>query len=100
MNRYGLTEREKAIWPPRNQTDWGIFAEKMFWFMMLCVALSILVHLTIEPKGQSIVNVAHADEKLSDYQQEKRYCEMWHNGTDVSGATGAQIAEHCSHYER
>lgn len=105
MNRYGLTEREKAIWPPKaykidysEEMSWNAFLGWML-FIVIVVSTTAYVHYVIEKKIP-VVPVAHADvEKRSDRQQEIAYCKAWNkNQTQVSGATNMQIASHCESY--
>lgn len=64
-------------------------------FIAVVVGLTLLVHLTIEPK------LAHAETKLptlydkSDKEQEAEYCRQIGKGTEVRGATVSQIELHC-----
>lgn len=96
---YGLTSREKAIWPPKGKKI--DTTTLLFIFAVLCCIIAAIVHFTVEPKGtEPIVNVAHADtETLPDRVQELKYCKAWNKSTvHVGNATNMQIASHCAYY--
>ncbi len=101
MNKYGLTEREKAIWPPKEEVDSISILEKCFWFAIICTVLATIIHFTIEPKQMlPIVNVAHADTKqLTDKEQEKKYCALWATQKmPVQGGSTDEIRKHCNKF--
>lgn len=97
MNRYGLTSREKAIWPTKKQIDGFSFMEKCFWFALFCVLASLVIHLTIEPKANAPI-VKNSVGMLSDRQQETLYCKEALNGYPVKGATLEALQAHCAKY--
>lgn len=98
MNRYGLTQREKAIWPPDPKPDGFDLTEKCFWFALFAILLSLVIHMTIEPKGTTPI-VKNATGMLSDRQQEQKYCAAWATQEiPVVGGTTDAIRNHCNKF--
>lgn len=95
-NKYGLTEREKAIWPPKKKLDSFDCLEAAFWFLMGCVLIATLVHFTIEPKimhkGTTAIVKEHP---LSDREQDEQNCAYAMHGTPVHGANVNQLETYC-----
>jgi hypothetical protein len=90
MNRYGLTDREKAIWPPKKELDTFSFMKKCFWFALFAVLLATLIHFTVEPKGTPIVK-----EHVVGYESDKELCARAATGTRVVGGTASQLVSYC-----
>lgn len=99
-SKTGLTQREKAIWPPKKQIDGFDFMEKCFWFAVFAVLISLVIHTTIEPKGTTpIVKGQTTQLGMSDRDQEKLYCSEWVMGQEaVVGGTTDAIRKHCSEF--
>lgn len=91
-SQYGLTAREKAIWPPKKKPDGYNCAEAGFWFLIACVGLVTIFHFTIEPslmkKGTTSIVKEH---QLSDAEM----CRMATHGVPVHGATVSQLETYC-----
>jgi hypothetical protein len=97
MNRYGLTEREKAIWPPKKPA-----VSEDLWItvalgVLVLVLAATIVHFTIEPNQLPIVR--HPQVSLSDREQERLYCSQWATSQqEVKGGTSTEIRDHCAKY--
>lgn len=69
------------------------------WLVLVLTLLATIVHYTIEPKGQPIVQTAHAETKpLSDFEQERQYCAEVLAGVKFEGGTIEQVRTHCQKY--
>ncbi len=102
MNRsktnLGLTQREKAIWPPKKKIDGFSFMEKCFWFAVFAILFSAAIHTWIEPRGTMPI-VKNSTGMLSDRQQEQEYCAAWVMQQEpVVGGTTDQIRKHCAEF--
>lgn len=93
----GLTEREKAIWPPKKELDAISFSEKCLYFAIACVAIATLIHFTIEPKGTFPI-VRNQQVGMSDRAQETLYCKQALAGYPTEGATMQTLQNHCKNF--
>jgi len=97
MNRYGLTEHEKAIWPPKHtklHIDHWVALEAMVWL----IVISTLLYFA----AGSLVFINHAEAmsfyEMDDSVQEAEYCYEFLDGKEVSGGTADDIRKHCAQY--
>lgn len=90
---HGLTEREKAIWPPKQ--PYFTFWEKVGLILIVLSFLAVLYHFTFEPDVIKKGTTPIVQGQPVSYESDEQICKWATHGVPVKGANINQIEMYC-----
>lgn len=99
MNKYGLTKREKEIWPPKHETDAGF--ELAFFLILLTVLATLFNFMILNPWWKTRILPPNTQQMslMTDREQETLNCKIALSGFPTDGATLDTLKNHCKNYD-
>lgn len=93
---YGFTAYELQYIKPHTEKP---MSKSVFNRFLVAISAVVGVLMFVQYVLVPMIPIVHADTPmLSDSQQERQYCKLWMQGTEVSGGTDSAISKHCARF--